>query len=186
MRSFFAAGGAVPWQMSGLSLFMGFFSAGTFVVWGSIAYSLGWVSITIQWTMAIAGFIVGLLIAPRWHETGVLTAAEYITKRFDIETQKVYTYLFLFISLFTTGSFLYPVAKIIEVSTGLPLNASILLIGGFCILYVSVGGLWAVMSTDVLQFVILTAVVIIVVPLAINHVGGVEAFVDRAPDNFLI
>lgn len=184
MRSFFAAGGAVPWQMSGLSLFMGFFSAGTFVVWGSIAYSLGWVSITIQWTMAIAGFIVGLLIAPRWHETGVLTAAEYITKRFDIETQKVYTYLFLFISLFTTGSFLYPVAKIIEVSTGLPLNASILLIGGFCILYVSVGGLWAVMSTDVLQFVILTAVVIIVVPLAINHVGGVEAFVDRAPDNF--
>ena len=58
MRSFFAAGGAVPWQMSGLSLFMGFFSAGTFVVWGSIAYSLGWVSITIQWTMAIAGFIV--------------------------------------------------------------------------------------------------------------------------------
>ena len=34
MKSFFAAGGAVPWLMSGLSLFMGFFSAGTFVVWG--------------------------------------------------------------------------------------------------------------------------------------------------------
>ena len=31
MKSFFAAGGAVPWAMSGLSLFMGFFSAGTFV-----------------------------------------------------------------------------------------------------------------------------------------------------------
>ena len=30
MKSFFAAGGAVPWAMSGLSLFMGFFSAGTF------------------------------------------------------------------------------------------------------------------------------------------------------------
>lgn len=39
MKSFFAAGGAVPWPMSGLSLFMGFFSAGTFVVWGSIAYT---------------------------------------------------------------------------------------------------------------------------------------------------
>ena len=30
MKSFFAAGGAVPWAMSGLSLFMGFFSAGTY------------------------------------------------------------------------------------------------------------------------------------------------------------
>ena len=38
MKSFFAAGGALPWSMSGLSLFMGFFSAGTFVVWGSGAY----------------------------------------------------------------------------------------------------------------------------------------------------
>ena len=50
MQSFFAANGTMPWYMSGLSLFMGFFSAGTFVVWGSIAYSMGWVSITIQWT----------------------------------------------------------------------------------------------------------------------------------------
>lgn len=184
MKSFFAAGGAVPWQTSGLSLFMGFFSAGTFVVWGSIAYSLGWVSITIQWTMAIAGFVVGLLIAPRWHKTGVLTAAEYITKRLGTGTQKTYTYLFLFISLFTTGSFLYPVAKIIEVSTGLPLNACILLIGGFCILYVAAGGLWAVMSTDVLQFVILTAAVIIVVPLAFDHIGGVDRLFQSAPDTF--
>ena len=31
MKSFFSGGGNVPWGMSGLSLFMGFFSAGTFV-----------------------------------------------------------------------------------------------------------------------------------------------------------
>src|SRR3546814_9163981 len=51
MTSFFAAGGAVPWWMSGLSLYMSFFSAGTFVVWGSIAYEHGWVAVMIQWTM---------------------------------------------------------------------------------------------------------------------------------------
>ena len=47
IKSFFAAGGNVPWWIGGLSLFMGFFSAGTFVVWGSIAYSYGLVAITI-------------------------------------------------------------------------------------------------------------------------------------------
>ena len=95
MQSFFAANGTMPWYMSGLSLFMGFFSAGTFVVWGSIAYSMGWVSITIQWTMAIAGFIVGLLIAPKWHKTGALTAAEYIHKRLGKSTPVSYTHLTL-------------------------------------------------------------------------------------------
>lgn len=58
-----------------------------------------------SWTMAIAGFVVGFFIAPRWHKTSALTVAEYITRRLGVNTQKTYTYLFLFISLFTTGSF---------------------------------------------------------------------------------
>jgi len=184
MKSFFAAGGAVPWQINGLSLFMGFFSAGTFVVWGSIAYTLGWVSISIQWTMAIAGFVVGLLIASKWRKTNTLTAASYITNRLGEKVQKTYTILFLLISLFTTGSFLYPVARIVEVSTGLPLNTSILILGAICILYVSIGGLWAVVITDVLQFIILTAAVIIVVPLAFGRLGDVSSFITEAPQTF--
>lgn len=184
MKSFFAAGGAVPWWISGLSLFMGFFSAGTFVVWGSIAYTYGWVAITIQLTMAIAGFLTGLFIAPRWRKTNILTAAEYIEQRLGHNVQKVYTYLFLFVSLFTTGSFLYPVARIMEVSTGFPLHSCILLLGGISILYVTVGGLWAVVVTDVLQFIILTAAVVIVVPLSLDRVGGTEAFVSGVPDAF--
>ncbi len=184
MNSFFAAGGAVPWQMSGLSLFMGFFSAGTFVVWASVAYYYGWVSITIQWTMALAGVIVGLFIAPQWHKTGSLTVAEYINKRLGVPTQKTYTFLFLFISLFLTASFLYPVAKIVEVSTGLDLNLCIILLGLFCILYVSAGGLWAVVSTDILQFIVLVAAIIIVIPLSVDKVDGLVHFVEKVPDTF--
>ena len=184
MKSFFAAGGQVPWWISGLSLFMGFFSAGTFVVWGSIAYTHGWVAITIQSAMCLAGFGVGFFIAPRWRATRVMTAAEYISRRLGVKVQKMYTYLFLLISMFTTGSFLYPVAKIVEVSTGFPLQGCILLLGGISILYVTVGGLWAVVVTDVLQFVILTAAVLIVVPLSFHEVGGVTAFIAKAPDGF--
>lgn len=184
MKSFFSAGGAVPWGMSGLSLFMGFFSAGTFVVWGSIAYSHGWVAVMIQWTMCIAGFLVGTFVAPRWRKTGVLTAAEYITERFGVNVQKTYTILFLFVSLFTTGSFLYPVGKILEISTGLPLSTCILLLGGISILYVAAGGLRAVVVTDVLQFLILFSAIIIVIPLALGKIDGITGFVNAAPDGF--
>ena len=184
MKSYFAAGGALPWWMSGLSLFMSFFSAGTFVVWGSIAYNSGWVAITIQSTMAIAGFIIGFVIAPKWRKTKALTAAEFITNRLGYNTQKVYTYLFLVISLFTTGAFLYPVAKIVEVSTGVPITTSIIVIGVLILIYTAVGGLWAVIVTDVLQFVVLTAAVLIVVPLSLNKVGGINSFIDKAPRDF--
>lgn len=184
MKSYFAAGGALPWWMSGLSLFMSFFSAGTFVVWGSIAYSSGWVAITIQWTMCIAGLIIGFIIAPKWQKTKALTAAEFITDRLGYNSQKIYTYLFLMISVFTTGAFLYPVAKIVEVSTGIPISASIIFLGILILIYTAVGGLWAVIVTDVLQFVVLTAAVLIVVPLSFDKIGGVDNFINQAPDNF--
>ena len=129
---------------------------------------MGFVAVTIQLTMAAAGFAVGLLIAPRWNKTGCLTAAEYITRRYGASTQKLYTYIFLFISIFTTGSFLYP----------------ILIIGVFCMIYVSLGGLRAVVVTDVLQFIILFAAVIIVTPLAFGEVGGVPEFLARVPEGF--
>jgi SSS family transporter len=184
MSNFFAAGGAVPWWINGLSLFMSFFSAGTFVVWGAIAYADGWVSVSIQWTMAIAGLLIGIFIAGRWRKTGALTAAQYLSERFGGRAQNVYTWLFLLISVFTTGAFLYPVAKIVEVSTGLNLQLSILLLGALITLYTAIGGLWAVIVTDVLQFVVLTAAVLIVVPLSFEQVGGVDAFVANAPEGF--
>jgi SSS family transporter len=184
LNSFFAAGGAVPWWINGLSLFMGFFSAGTFVVWGSIAYTHGMVSITLQWTMAFAGFAAGVFIAPAWRKNKALTAAQYIHHRLGRNVQKIYTYLFLLVSLFTTGSFLYPVAKIVEVATGFPLASCILVLGGLSIIYVTIGGLWAVVITDVLQFVVLTVAVIIVVPLAFLKVGGVDELFRSSPETF--
>lgn len=184
MKSFFSGGGNVPWGMSGLSLFMGFFSAGTFVVWGSIAYSYGMVSIIIQLTMAVAGYAVGTWIVPRWHRTHSLTAAEYITGRLGVKTQKTYTYIFLAVSVFTTGSFLYPVAKIVEVTTGIPLTTAIFALGAFSMVYVALGGLRGVVVTDVLQFVILFAAVVIAVPLAFDKIGGVGTFFEKVPEGF--
>lgn len=184
MKSYFAAGGAVPWQISSLSLFMSFFSAGTFVVWGSIAYQYGFTAISIQLTMCLAGLFVGMFIAPAWRKSNSLTAAEFVTKRLGSKVQQFYSYLILLISLMYTGAFLYPVAVIVNVSTGISIQSCIIALGVLIIIYTVVGGLWAVMITDVLQFIVLTAVVIIVVPLAFDKVGGISAFMDNVPEGF--
>jgi solute:Na+ symporter, SSS family len=184
MRSFFAAGGAVPWPINGLSLFMSFFSAGTFVVWGSIAYEHGWVAVTIQWAMCLAAIFIGMFIAPAWRKAGILTVAEFIEKRLGHKVQKFYSYVFLFIALFYTGQFLYPVARIVNVSIEIPITHSIWILGIMVILYTAVGGLWAVVVTDVLQFVILTAAVLIVLPLALKNVGGMQVFIEESPEGF--
>jgi len=189
MLSFFAAGGAVPWWINGLSLFMGFVSAATFVVWGSVAYSSGWVAITIQWAMSVAGFITGLIIAPKWHKTKSLTAAEYIFNRLGERTQKTYSYLYLGIMVFLKGVCLYAVAIILQVATEISLYWWVAALGSMVILYTSFGGLWAVVVTDVLQFIILLAAGLILLPLSFEKVGGISSFVkaiheQQLPDFF--
>lgn len=184
LKSFFAGGEAVPWFIGGLSLFMSFFSAGTFVAWGSIAYKHGWVAITIQWTMCIGALITALYLAPRWKRTGALTAAEFIRERLGPTVQKTYIFIFTLVSVFIKGSVLYPVAKLVSASLDLPLVPCTIGLGLFMIAYTAVGGLWAVMVTDILQFVVLSAAVFILLPLSFNKVGGWEGFRNNIPDDF--
>ncbi|MGV3640213.1 MAG: sodium:solute symporter family protein [Adhaeribacter sp.] len=183
-KSFFAAGENAPWWVSGLSLFMSFLSAGTFVVWGSIAYDQGLVAITIQMTMCVGGLVTALFIAPRWKRAGALTAAEYIGNRLGTRLQQFFTYVFLLVALVTTAQVLYPVGKLVYLATPFSLEVSILLLGIMIIIYTAVGGLWAVMVTDVLQFVILFAAVLVVLPLSLDYVGGWDNFITKAPENF--
>jgi SSS family transporter len=184
LKSFFAGGESVPWFIGGLSLFMSFFSAGTFVAWGSIAYKYGWVAITIQWTMCVGAIISGMYLAPLWKSTGNLTAAEFIKERLGPRVQKTYIYIFMLVSLFIKGTVLYPVAKLVSGSLGYPLVPSTIVLGIFMITYTAVGGLWAVMVTDILQFVILTAAVLIILPLAFDAAGGAAQFQANAQENF--
>jgi len=184
LKSFFAGGEAVPWFIGGLSLFMSFFSAGTFVAWGSIAYKYGWVAVTIQWTMCIGGLITGLYIAPKWKATGSLTAAEFIKDRLGAHVQKSFIYIFMLVSLFIKGSVLYSVSKLVGSSLEFPLVPVTLILGILMIAYTAVGGLWAVMVTDILQFVILTAAVLLIIPLAFTEAGGVQTFLTKVPDDF--
>jgi len=184
IKTFFAGGESVPWFIGGLSLFMSFFSAGTFVAWGSIAYKYGWVAITIQWTMCIGALVTGFWIAPRWKKTGALTAAEFIRYRLGTKVQKVYIFIFTLVNLFIKGSVLYPVSKLVSTSLHLPLVQTTIGLGFLMISYTAAGGLWAVMVTDILQFVVLTASVFILLPISFDKIGGFENFTHSVPDDF--
>ena len=90
----------------------------------------------------------------------------------------------LLLSLFTTAAVLYPVGKMVHVAADLPVNLCIVIIGLIIILYTAAGGLWAVLVTDVVQFVILSAAVVIVIPIAFSEIGGFQTLVREAPKDF--
>lgn len=194
----FTAGGQSPWWASGLSAFMTMFSANTFVVWGSIAYDVGLVAVMINLMYGVAALFVGYFVAGRWKAMGIQTPAEYIQLRFGKEALHFYTWSMMILRVVGTAAALYALAKILvalmPLSEGNPLRDpetgnlslrwAILIFGSVVVIYTMIGGLWAVLMTDVLQFIILNLAVLFVVPLALHQVGGIGAFVDGVPDGF--
>jgi Na+/proline symporter len=197
-RDMFAAGGQSPWWLSGLSAFMTMFSAGTFVVWGGIAYKHGMVAVSICTTLGISALLTGWFLAGVWKRLGVDSAAEFLELRFGRSLVQFYLWLQGALGIFSMGGAVYALSVIICALVPLPAghwladaatgHLSVTLASMIvCVVVVAVcfiGGLWAVLMTDVLQFIILTAAVLLVVPLLFVEAGGVGAFVSATPEGF--
>ena len=164
----FAAGRQSPWWASGLSGFMTMFSAGTFVVWGGIAYELGIVAVMINTCYGIAALLVGYYVAGRWNELGVSTPAEFVTLRFGTTGLHFFTWTMLIKRILGVSVSLYALAVLLVALIDLNLTWAIIIFGGIVVVYTMQGGLWAVLMTDVLQFIVLTVVVFMVALLMIT------------------
>ncbi len=193
----FAAGGQSPWWLSGLSAFMTMFSANTFVVWGGIAYQHGVVAIAINLCYGIAAIAAGYTVAGKWKAMGIETPADYIETRFGRPALHFYTWFMMVFRIVGTGGALYAIARLTlavmsgggsagdGALTGADLNTAILVFALIVVGYTMIGGLWAVLMTDTLQFIILNLAVLFVIPLALARTGGFSTFLEKAPDGFL-
>ncbi len=175
----FAAGGASPWWVSGLSGFMTLKSAGTFVVWGGMAYREGLVAVTLTTSIGISAILVGLFVAGRWRQIGVKTPAEFIELRFGRAAVQLYTWSMMAVQIVSTGVALYSLSVMLvalaplepgnplrDPATGLlSLPVVVVFFGAVVVTYTIAGGLWAVLMTDVLQFVVLQLAVLFLIPL---------------------
>ena len=200
----FKAGGQSPWWASGLSGFMTMFSAGTFVVWGGIAYRLGVVAVFINLMYGIAALLVGWFVAGRWKRMGIRTPAEFIEQRYGKSSLHLYTWAMMVYRMTGTGVALYSLAILLVNLMPIPaespwaflgaanengkpylrLDYAIIFFGGCVVVYTMVGGLWAVLMTDVLQFIVINLAVVFMIPLLLGHLGGVGGFVAQAPPGF--
>ncbi len=182
-KDMFAAGRRSPWWASGLSGFMTMFSAGTFVVWGGIAYELGLVAVMINTCYGIAALLAGYFVAGRWNALGVSTPAEYVSLRFGKAGLHFFTWTMLIKRILGVSVSLYALAVLLVALIPLNLTWAIILFGTIVVIYTMQGGLWAVLMTDVLQFIVLTVVVLFV---AILMIAGTDAttFASNVPEHF--
>ena len=193
----FIAGRNSSWWLSGMSTYMTLFSASTFVIWGGVAYRSGIVAALIGNILGFASFLVGRYLSGKWREMKIKSPGEYLTIRFGKRSLSFYTLVGIIGRGFHTAVALYAISVVMSTLMVLPeghfmadatghlsVSWGIVILGVITLLYTVLGGFLAVLMTDVIQFGVLISVVIFMIPLSIDAVGGLENFFASAPEGY--
>ena len=180
MSDFFGGGKQVPWWLAGISFYMCTFSALGFVSYSELAYKYGWVAVTIWWTTVPCLLLVAKLFASRWRRIAETSPLEYIEHRYDNSVRQGLVWLTLPSRIFDDALKLFAIGTVIAVGMGFPIKWAIWGSGLIMISYTFMGGLWATLVADFIQFIVLIAGVVVLPFLVFQRVGGISAFVDRS------
>lgn len=200
---YFKGGGYIPWRLSAISLFVSGFSAFMFVGAAGYTYRNGGAAV-ILFTLAFPAYVLGYFVYGRlWRRTRIDTPMAFLTRRYSPSTTYFYTLLAVLPNVLTLGVWIYTLC--IFVSTALGFNQTVFDLGvaqlnGFQLtllttglvmtFYTMLGGLWAVMVTDALQFLILFLITLVILPVAYIFLGdgnlldGATRLVRDAPEGY--
>jgi SSS family transporter len=180
-KEYFTGGSMIPWWMSGISLYMGNFSAWLFTGAAGFAYSTGWFT-TLYFACGPIAYLIGSsMTAAKWRRTRSISPLEYTLTRFNITTQQFLSWVIATNFTLSAGVQLASTCKLFAPIIGMDLTAIVLMIGGIVMLHNFLGGLWGDMAMDVVQGVILLGITIIVMPLSLHLIGGFGSLLDKLP-----
>jgi len=187
-RGFVAAPKSLPFHAVMASLFGTLLGAGLTLGWSGEAYLAGASMLAASAGMALS-IPVFVWIAPRFRRSGFITIPEMVGSKFGIAPRIVVSALVAIYCLLLLGLQFKAFGRLVGY-VGSPLGISPTvgsLIGcGIAILYTSLAGMFGVAYTDILQFVLMVASVIVVIPLfAVHFAGGVSEVASFAADKGL-
>lgn len=169
---FFLGGRQVPWWAAGLSIYGTQLSSITFMAIPAKAYATDWTYALINACIVLVAPVVVFYYMPFFHRLNVTTAYEYLEKRFNRFVRLFCSALFILFQLGRLAVVLFLPAIALATVSDMNIYLCILLMGVLAIAYTMMGGIQAVVWTDVVQSVVLLGGAVVCLALAIAGADG--------------
>ena len=152
---FFLGGRRIPWWAAGLSIFGTQLSAITFMAIPAKAFAIDWVYLMGHVAVVAVTPLLTWAYLPFCRRLNVTTAYEYLEKRFNVAARLLGSAAFILLQLGRMGVVLYLPAMALSAVTGVNVYLCIVVMGVLATLYTVLGGIEAVVWTDVIQVAVL-------------------------------
>jgi len=162
-EDFFLGRRTTPWWAIGISVIATYVSALSFLGAPAWSYASGLSVIAIHLNYPIVIFFVITLFLPFFWNSGVASIYEYQERRFGPTSRSVISVIFLVSQALTSAAILYATSLVLEFITGIDVVHAIVIVTMIALIYTAMGGITAVIWTDVIQAGVLLVGALIIV-----------------------
>ncbi|MDW1462229.1 sodium/solute symporter [Vibrio sp. YT-16] len=146
---------SIPWWAIGISVVCTYVSAMSFLGGPAWSYKEGLSVIAIHLNYPLVIFFIVAVFMPFFYNNGLTSIYEYQERRFGKASRLTLSFIFLIKQALSSAAVLYATAMILEFITGIDVMYCIMIVTAIALIYTVMGGIAAVIWTDVIQAVIL-------------------------------
>lgn len=180
-KDYYLGGRTFRWWQIGLSTMatqlgaVSFISAPAFVGYRE-GGGLIWLSY--EFAVPLAMIVLIVILFPPLYRSGVISIYSYLENRFNRNTRRLLSAVFQFSRAFASGITVYAVAIVLEAVFQIPVWINIIAVGVVALIYDTLGGMKAVVYSDVIQMAILFVGFILCSFIALDLLGGWQLFTE--------
>jgi len=180
LADFFVSGRGVPWWIAGTSMVATTFAADTPLAVTGITAAHGLAGNWFWWSLLFSGMLTVFYFARLWRRAGVLTDVELTELRYAGRPAAFLrgfraVYLGVLMNCLIMGWVNLAMVKVLKVTLGIEKLEAVLLCLVVTAVYTTIAGLWGVLITDFLQFLLMISMSIALAVYAVSAVGGLAA-----------
>ena len=186
-EQFTKASGLIPGWAIGLSIYATFLSSNTFLGVPGKAFGSNWNAFVFSISMPLAAWIASKYFVPFYRSSGEISAYTHLENRFGAWARVYAVVCFLLTQLARMGSIFFGIALSLQALTGYSMQMIMVVMGICIIIYTVLGGIEAVIWTEVVQAVVKTFGALLILYLVISNMdGGLAKIIEigKSADKF--
>ncbi|MFI4861636.1 MAG: sodium/solute symporter [Phycisphaerales bacterium JB063] len=186
---YFRGGQNIPWWAAACSIYATMLSSLTYVALPALVFATDWVLYPGMFIILLSAPVAIYIAMPFFRRIDATSAYEYLGKRFNLAVRLFGSGLFTLFHIGRMGIVMALTALALAAVTPLSPATAVLLMGGLCLVYCTLGGIEAVIWTDTIQAVVLLGGAVLCFAFILAGIdGGLGGFFDagQANDKFTL
>lgn len=180
-ESYYLGGNNLSWWSIGISTMATQCSTNSLLGAPAFIITAGLLWLQYEFAVPLAMVLIMIFLLPFYRKLNLISIYEYLEMRFGVVTRTLLSFMFQILRAFATGVTVYGISIVLQELVGIPFTYAVLILGIVTIIYDMLGGMEAVVYSDVIQMAVLYLGILMCVIYSVDLVGGLGKVFELFP-----